>query len=58
MRALNRYYRLTKDKKKHPAAKCRKARCTICHSGKVMDIPTKKTLQEKDKMKFQMESHN
>ena len=47
MKAENRHYDKVHKKKAHPAAKCRNAKCLICHSGKVLKIPTKKMLQVK-----------
>jgi len=47
MKAENRHYDKVHKKKEHPAAKCGNAKCLICHSGKVLKIPTKKMLQAK-----------
>lgn len=35
MRALNRHY-AEKYKKRHPASRCRKAKCPICHPHKAV----------------------
>lgn len=34
----NRHYNQVWANKKHPASKCRKAKCAICHWGKVFGI--------------------
>ena len=49
MKALNRHYDLVHKKKRHPSSMCGNAKCLVCHSGKVLKIPTKKMLQEKEK---------
>ena len=41
MKAENRHYDKVHKKKAHPAAKCKKAKCLICHSKKVLKIPTR-----------------
>lgn len=46
MRAENRHYKKVWAKKEHPASKCRKAKCTTCHSGKVF-----KQMKHSDKKK-------
>ena len=51
MKAENRHYETVKQKKKHPASKCGNAKCLICHSGKVCDIPTKKMIQDNIRVK-------
>jgi hypothetical protein len=51
MKAENRHYDKVHKKKAHPAAKCGNTKCIICHSGKVLKIPTKKMLQEQSKLK-------
>jgi hypothetical protein len=50
MKSENRHYDEVHKKKMQPTAKCSKAKCIICHSGKVMNIPTKKILQENSKL--------
>ena len=47
--ALNRHYRIVKDKTKHPSTKCRKAKCMICAYGKVNNIPDRQTKRELSK---------
>ena len=51
MKAENRYYDIVHSKKQHFASKCSNTKCLICHSGKVLKIPTKKLLQENSKLK-------
>ena len=53
MRSQNRHYtKVWKKRCKHKIGdKCNNAKCTICHSGKVMNIPTKKDLIEESKLK-------
>ena len=51
MKSENRHYDEVHKKKQHPAAKCCNTKCLICHSGKVLKIPTRKILQEKSKLK-------
>jgi hypothetical protein len=51
MKAENRHYDEVHKKKAHPASKCSNKKCLVCHSGKVMKIPTKKILQENSKLK-------
>lgn len=44
-------------KKKHPASKCHRAKCFICHSDKLFDIPDRQLMRansdpsQKDKVK-------
>ncbi len=47
MKALNRHYDKINKKKAHPASKCRKAKCTICHSAKVLGLPSRQELRQK-----------
>ncbi len=51
MKEENRHYDKVHKKKEHPTAKCGNTKCLICHSGKVMKIPTRKILQENSKLK-------
>jgi len=32
-------------KKKHPASKCGNAKCMICHSDKILEIPDRQTMR-------------
>ncbi len=36
-------------KKAHPAAKCKKAKCLVCSSAKVLNIPDRQTKRENSK---------
>jgi len=47
----NRHYKEVKDKKKHPASKCRNAKCMICHPNKVAKF-------DKPKYKFKKEDYD
>jgi len=47
-RAENRHYEKLWRNKKHPAAKCRKARCIICHFEKVHKIIKPKYKSKKE----------
>ena len=51
MKAENIHYTQVHNKKKHPASKCKKAKCLVCHSAKVLKKPSKKLLQENSKLK-------
>lgn len=50
MRALNRFYRY-KDKKKHPASKCRVAKCPVCHPHKYIGGNNKEATKAKYRYK-------
>lgn len=43
MIAENRFYKSI-HKNKHPAAKCKKAKCLVCSGKKVLDIPTRQQM--------------
>ena len=45
MKAENRHYDKVHKKKAHPAAKCGNAKCMICSSAKVLDIPTRQQMR-------------
>jgi len=53
MKAQNRHDTLKwkKRRKHHGKAKCGYARCFVCHSDKVCNIPTRKELRENSKNK-------
>ena len=51
MKAENRHFDKVHKKKEHPTSKCNNTKCLICHSGKVLKIPTRKILQENSKLK-------
>lgn len=48
--AQNRHDKKKWKKKKHPASKCGNAKCLICHSDKVFNIPDRQTLRENSKL--------
>lgn len=56
MKAENRHYDKVHKKKKHPAEKCNNAKCTICHTAKVLGLPSKKLLQENSKLNIKNEN--
>ena len=47
-RAQNRHDTAKHKKKKHPASKCGNAKCTICHSDKVIGIPDRQVRRAND----------
>lgn len=49
MKAENIHYDKVHKKKQHFASKCNKAKCTICHSSKVLNIPNRQLLRENSK---------
>ena len=51
MKSENRHYEEVHKKKTHPASKCGKPKCVICHYAKVLKVPNKKVLQENSKLK-------
>jgi len=51
MRAQNRHDIAKWKKKKHPASKCGNAKCTICHSDKVIGIPDRQLKRANDILK-------
>lgn len=48
-KAENRHYEKVHQKKQHPASKCRKPNCLVCHWAKVMKEPNRKQKQENSK---------
>jgi len=54
MKAQNRHDTLKwkKRRKHHGADKCGKARCFVCHSGKVGNVPSRQELRENSKIKL------
>lgn len=48
-RAQNIHDKKKWKKKKHPASKCRKAKCTTCHSSKVLGTPDRQEKRANDK---------
>lgn len=54
MRSLNRHYtQIWKRRRKYkPGDKCHKAKCPLCHYGKVSRMPNRKQMRENEIMKF------
>jgi len=45
-RAQNRHDKAKWKKKKHPKSKCGNAKCFICHSDKLLNMPDRQTLRQ------------
>lgn len=50
-KAENRHYDKVHKQKQHPAAKCKRARCSVCHPYKITGTPTRQQLRENNKLK-------
>lgn len=50
-RAQNIHDKQKWKKKKHPASKCSNAKCLICHSDKLFEIPDRQILRQNSKDK-------
>lgn len=52
-KTLNRHYAAVwkKKRKHHFGAKCRKAKCMVCHSDKLLDIPDEQKRKSNSKLK-------
>ena len=51
-RAENRHNEKKFKKKRHPASLCGNAKCMICHSNKILKIPSRQQLRENSKNKI------
>lgn len=58
MRAQNRHDKEKWKKKKHPASKCGNAKCMICHSDKILEIPDRQQKRANDILKQEIKPKN
>lgn len=49
-RAQNRHDTAKHKKKKHPASKCGKAKCMVCHSDKVGKVPDRQRMRADEQL--------
>lgn len=52
-RAQNIHDKKKWKKKKHPASKCGNAKCTICHSDKILGIPDRQQMRADEILKVE-----